>query len=95
MNCGADGCVFEDNTSENFDAYETDATTERTRKNIFSKLSKYMQDTYGKKGITNSLLKLQGISSKDFDYVSSVENFMLGNKSKCEQMRNEHDACHV
>ena len=79
MNCGADGCVFEDNTSENFDAYETDATTERTRKNIFSKLSKYMQDTYGKKGITNSLLKLQGISSKDFDYVSSVENFMLGN----------------
>ena len=51
MNCGADGCVFEDNTSENFDAYETDATTERTRKNIFSKLSKYMQDTYGKKGI--------------------------------------------
>ena len=58
MNCGADGCVFEDNTSENFDAYETDATTERTRKNIFSKLSKYMQDTYGKKGITNSLLPI-------------------------------------
>jgi len=58
--------------------YDTDAKTTRTRKNIYNKLKNYMAKTYNAENITNELLKLQGLDAKHFDYISQVENFMLG-----------------
>ena len=64
--------------SEDQESFEPDAKTDKTRKKIHQKLKKYMQDTFGKGQAVNEMLKLQGLASKNFDYVSQVENFMLG-----------------
>lgn len=56
---------------------KADAKAERTRKNIYKDLKESLSDKYNKGDITNEILKIHGLDSKRFDFISNAENFLI------------------
>lgn len=62
------------------ECFNPNAKTDKTRKNIKKALKERLSTVYNitDPSVTNSILKIQGFDTARYDYVSQVENFMLG-----------------
>ena len=67
--------MFED--IEKVESYEPDVKTDRTRRHIYNKLKSHLEKKYGKGNLVNEIMKEHGLDAKRFDFMSSVENFIL------------------
>ena len=62
---------------EKVESYEPDVRTDRTRRHIYNKLKSHLEKKYGKGNLVNEIMKEHGLDAKRFDFMSSVENFIL------------------
>lgn len=62
------------------ECFNPNAKTDKTRKNIKKTLKERLSTVYNitDPSVTNSILKIQGFDVPRYDYISQVENFMLG-----------------